>query len=109
MQRSQFVTNNYPHLSAESENIIQLKTGIFSRKVLAGCVCSDDISQAINDENGYCELHPIFSQWVISLNLVLAGLRLGLKNRQVGEKWVSDVYSCLCKLDFANHPYLVNP
>jgi hypothetical protein len=25
--------------------------------------------------------------WVISLNLVLAGLRLGLKNRQVGEKW----------------------
>jgi hypothetical protein len=27
---------------------------------------------------------------VISLNLVLAGLRLGLKNRQVGEKWVSE-------------------
>jgi hypothetical protein len=27
---------------------------------------------------------------VISLNLVLAGLRLGLKNRQVGEKWVFD-------------------
>jgi hypothetical protein len=27
---------------------------------------------------------------VISLNLVLAGLRLGLKNRQVGEKWISD-------------------
>jgi hypothetical protein len=27
---------------------------------------------------------------VISLNFVLAGLRLGLKNRQVGEKWVSD-------------------
>jgi FKBP-type peptidyl-prolyl cis-trans isomerase len=25
---------------------------------------------------------------VISLNLVLAGLRLGLKNRKVGEKWV---------------------
>ncbi|VVM24102.1 hypothetical protein BSPWISOXPB_4572 [uncultured Gammaproteobacteria bacterium] len=48
--------SNYPHLSAESENIIQLKTGIFSRKVLAGCVCSDDVSQAINDENGYCEL-----------------------------------------------------
>ncbi|CAC9434955.1 hypothetical protein [uncultured Gammaproteobacteria bacterium] len=42
--------------SAESGNIIQLKTGIFSRKVLAGCVCSDDVSQAINDENGYCEL-----------------------------------------------------
>jgi hypothetical protein len=27
---------------------------------------------------------------VISLNLVLAGLMLGLKNRQVGEKWVFD-------------------
>ncbi|SHN94212.1 hypothetical protein BCLUESOX_1825 [bacterium endosymbiont of Bathymodiolus sp. 5 South] len=34
---------------------------------------------------------------VISLNLVLAGLRLGLKNRQVGEKWVSDDCSYLCK------------
>ncbi|WP_180324258.1 hypothetical protein [bacterium endosymbiont of Bathymodiolus sp. 5 South] len=34
---------------------------------------------------------------MISLNLVLAGLRLGLKNRQVGEKWVSDVCSYLCK------------
>jgi hypothetical protein len=33
--------------------------------------------------------NPIFAQWMISLNLVLAGLRLGLKNRQVGEKWVS--------------------
>jgi hypothetical protein len=32
---------------------------------------------------------------VISLNLVLAGLRLGLKNRQVGEKWVSDDCSCI--------------
>jgi hypothetical protein len=28
---------------------------------------------------------------------VLAGLRLGLKNRQVGEKWVSDDCSYLCK------------
>jgi hypothetical protein len=33
----------------------------------------------------------------ISLNLVLADLRLGLKNRQVGEKWVSDDCSYLCK------------
>jgi hypothetical protein len=33
----------------------------------------------------------------IALNLVLAGLRLGLKNRQVGEKWVSDDCSYLCK------------
>ncbi|SSC06997.1 hypothetical protein [bacterium endosymbiont of Bathymodiolus sp. 5 South] len=32
---------------------------------------------------------------MISLNLVLAGLRLGLKNRQVGEKWVSDDCSYL--------------
>ncbi|SSC08559.1 hypothetical protein [bacterium endosymbiont of Bathymodiolus sp. 5 South] len=34
---------------------------------------------------------------MISLNLVLAGLRLGLKNRQMGEKWVSDDCSYLCK------------
>ncbi|CAB5496730.1 hypothetical protein THERMOT_568 [Bathymodiolus thermophilus thioautotrophic gill symbiont] len=27
---------------------------------------------------------------VIFLNLVLAGLRLGLKNYQVGEKWILD-------------------
>jgi hypothetical protein len=42
-------------------------------------------------------MNKIFAQLVISLNLVLAGLRLGLKNRQVGEKWVSDDYSYLCK------------
>jgi hypothetical protein len=42
-------------------------------------------------------LQCITAQWVISLNLVLAGLRLGLKNRQVGEKWVSDDCSYLCK------------
>jgi hypothetical protein len=41
--------------------------------------------------------NPIFAQWVISLNLVLARLRLGLKNRQVGKKWVSDDCSYLCK------------
>ncbi|CAC9644106.1 hypothetical protein [bacterium endosymbiont of Bathymodiolus sp. 5 South] len=34
---------------------------------------------------------------VISLNLILARLRLGLKNRQVGEKWVYDDCSYLCK------------
>ncbi|CAC9434485.1 hypothetical protein [uncultured Gammaproteobacteria bacterium] len=34
---------------------------------------------------------------MISLNLVLAGLRLGLKNRQVSEKWVADDCSYLCK------------
>jgi hypothetical protein len=59
---------------------------------------------------------------VIFLNLVLAGLRLGLKNRQVGEKWVSDDCSYLSlvllgqglkkspigqKLDFANHSYFM--
>jgi hypothetical protein len=38
---------------------------------------------------------------VISLNLVLAGLRLGLKNRQVGEKWVSDDCFYLCELGVA--------
>jgi hypothetical protein len=36
---------------------------------------------------------------VISLNLVLAGLRLGLKNRQVGEKWVYDIVRSLVKLN----------
>jgi hypothetical protein len=40
---------------------------------------------------------PYFFKLVISLNLVLAGLRLGLKNRQVGEKWASDDCSYLCK------------
>ncbi|WP_180324228.1 hypothetical protein [bacterium endosymbiont of Bathymodiolus sp. 5 South] len=34
---------------------------------------------------------------MISLNLVLAALRLGLKNCQVGEKWVSDDCFYLCK------------
>ncbi|CAB5497115.1 hypothetical protein THERMOT_638 [Bathymodiolus thermophilus thioautotrophic gill symbiont] len=34
---------------------------------------------------------------VIFLNLVLAGLRLGLKNYQVGEKWILDDYLYLCK------------
>jgi hypothetical protein len=38
-----------------------------------------------------------FAQWVISLNLVLAGLKLGLKNRQVSEKWVADDCSYLCE------------
>ncbi|VVM20772.1 hypothetical protein BSPWISOXPB_6079 [uncultured Gammaproteobacteria bacterium] len=51
-------------------------------------------------------------QWVISLNLVLAGLRLGLKNRQVGEKWVSDDCSYLCKglynVDMRKKPILSN-
>jgi len=34
---------------------------------------------------------------VIFLNLVLVGLRQGLKNCQVGEKWIFDDYSYLCK------------
>ncbi|CAB5495097.1 hypothetical protein THERMOT_240 [Bathymodiolus thermophilus thioautotrophic gill symbiont] len=34
---------------------------------------------------------------VILLNLVLAGLKLGLKNYQVGEKWILDDYLYLCK------------
>ncbi|SMN13934.1 hypothetical protein BHECKSOX2_1164 [Bathymodiolus heckerae thiotrophic gill symbiont] len=34
---------------------------------------------------------------VIFLNLVLAGLRLGLKNCQAGKKWIFDDYSYLCK------------
>ncbi|CAC9439508.1 hypothetical protein [uncultured Gammaproteobacteria bacterium] len=39
----------------------------------------------------------MFARLVILLNLVLAGLRLGLKNRQAGEKWIFDDYSYLCK------------
>jgi hypothetical protein len=46
------------------------------------------ISQKNATKKGKEVLNPIFAQLVISLNLVLAGLRLGLKNRQVGEKWV---------------------
>jgi hypothetical protein len=65
------IMSNYPHLSAESENTIQLKTGIFSRKVLAGCVCSDDVSQAINDENGYCELQVKFNKDTNKLEITL--------------------------------------
>jgi hypothetical protein len=34
---------------------------------------------------------------MISLNLILAELRLGLNNRQVGEKWVFDDCSYLYK------------
>ncbi|CAB5495942.1 hypothetical protein BTHERMOSOX_1784 [Bathymodiolus thermophilus thioautotrophic gill symbiont] len=34
---------------------------------------------------------------MIFLNLVLAGLRLGLKNYQVGEEWMLDDYLYLCK------------
>jgi heme-binding NEAT domain protein len=32
--------------------------------------------------------------YLISLKIFLAGLRLGLKNPQVGEKWVSDDGFC---------------
>ncbi|RUA05866.1 MAG: hypothetical protein DSY43_03605 [Gammaproteobacteria bacterium] len=42
--------------SAETEKIVQLKIGIFFQEVLAGCACSDDSSQAMIYENGYCEL-----------------------------------------------------
>ncbi|CAC9600243.1 hypothetical protein [uncultured Gammaproteobacteria bacterium] len=42
--------------------LIQLKTGVFFREVLAECACSDDVSQAINYENGYCELQVKFNR-----------------------------------------------
>ncbi|CAC9451283.1 hypothetical protein [uncultured Gammaproteobacteria bacterium] len=45
---------------------------------------------------------------MISLNLVLAGLRLGLKNRQVGEKWVSDDCSYLCEGLYIKIYHLLN-
>ncbi|CAC9461765.1 hypothetical protein BSPLISOX_1702 [uncultured Gammaproteobacteria bacterium] len=51
--------------------VSQLKTGIFSRKVLTGCVCSDDASQAINDENGYCELQVKFDKDTNKLEITL--------------------------------------
>jgi hypothetical protein len=53
------------------------------RSRINGCLC--------------LEFEKMAGKLVISLNLVLAGLRLGLKNRQVGEKWVSDDCSYLCK------------
>jgi hypothetical protein len=40
---------------------------------------------------------PIKITLPVQFNLVLAGLRLGLKNHQVGEKWVFDDCSYLCK------------
>jgi len=43
-----------------------------------------------------------FVQLIIFLNLVLAGLRLGLKNYQVGEKWIPDDYLYLCKNLYLN-------
>jgi hypothetical protein len=52
-------------------------------------------------------LNPIFAQLVISLNLVLAGLRLGLKNRQVSEKWVSDDCSYLCTKVSKKNPLFI--
>ncbi|WP_180324274.1 hypothetical protein [bacterium endosymbiont of Bathymodiolus sp. 5 South] len=47
---------------------------------------------------------------MISLNLVLAGLRLGLKNRQEGKKWASDDCCYLCKglLEFLLYKTQVN-
>jgi len=42
--------------SVETEQKIQFKIGIFFREVLTGCACSDDASQAVVYENGYCEL-----------------------------------------------------
>jgi len=41
--------------------------------------------------------NSIFAQWVIFLNLILVGLRLDLKNYQVGERWTLDDYLYLCK------------
>ncbi len=41
--------------TTEMDDKIQLKVGVFFREVLVGCVCSDDSSQAVSYENGYCE------------------------------------------------------
>jgi hypothetical protein len=42
-----------------------------AREVLAGCVCSDDVSQIINDENGYCELQVKFDKDTNKLEITL--------------------------------------
>jgi hypothetical protein len=38
---------------------------------LRSCVCSDDASQAINDENGYCELQVKFDKDTNKLEITL--------------------------------------
>jgi hypothetical protein len=42
--------------SADNEQVVILKIGVFFREVLSGCACNDDPSQAIIFENSYCEL-----------------------------------------------------
>ena len=48
--------------SVETEQVVRLKIGVFFREVLACCACSDDPSQAITYENGYCELEAEFNK-----------------------------------------------
>jgi hypothetical protein len=60
--------------------------------------------QTYSYDTGNNLTHLSHQDLVISLNLVLVGLRLGLKNRQVGEKWVSDDCSYLCKGLIINNP-----
>ncbi len=48
--------------NVETEQKIQFKIGVFFREVLAGCACSDDSSQAMIYEDGYCELVAEFDK-----------------------------------------------
>jgi lipoprotein signal peptidase len=73
-------------------------SGIIDRRFASNFQCSTIehfgiMHFMLNQDNQFSilqEQNPIFAQLVISLNLVLVGLRLGLKNCQVDEKWVSD-------------------
>ncbi len=42
--------------SVETQDRVEVKTGVFFCEVLSGCACSDDPSQAKILENSYCEL-----------------------------------------------------
>lgn len=40
---------------------IGLKIGVFFEELLSGCACSDDPSQAMIRENGYCEMQLLIT------------------------------------------------
>ena len=44
------------------DSSIGLKIGVFFEEVLSGCACSDDPSQAMIRENGYCEMQLLISE-----------------------------------------------
>jgi len=48
--------------SVETQDTVEVKTGVFFCEVLSGCACSDDPSQAKILENSYCELMIILDK-----------------------------------------------